>query len=76
MWSEKVNWIGQIHVNVYNGNDLNPIWTPVDGGNTLGLNWDTQYHAQTPGKLTRNGLNLRHKYCAYLRPNGVVHPTR
>ncbi len=65
-WRE-INGIGrtQTRVKVYNGNDLGPVWTAVDGGGGPGLNRAPGENAHLP-RLIPFGTNL---YAAWSEEN-------
>jgi hypothetical protein len=71
-WYEDNNTANQIRVAVYNGNDVSPVWTFIDGSGTNGINKDATKNAYA-SQLTAFGNAL---YAAWYEDNGTANQIR
>jgi hypothetical protein len=67
-WKESNDVASQIRIAVYNGNDVAPLWSFVDGGNITGLNHDSSRNAYHP-QFTASGADL---YLVWQEFNGAA----
>lgn len=71
-WVEQGTSADQVRVAVYNGLDLTPAWTFVDGNGADGLNKDTTRNASQP----QLAVAKRKLYLTWREPNGLIEQIR
>ena len=71
-WAETNGGTDQIRVAMYNGNDLLPVWTFVDGNGTNGINKDVTYSATSPQLTMHKGV----LYATWREDNGTASQIR
>lgn len=72
IWVESYNNINQVRIAVYNGRDVNPTWTFVDGNTVYGINKDYTKDAGKPQLTVFNGK----LYAGWKEDNGIAYQIR
>ena len=71
-WTESNGSDDQMRVAMYNGNDLLPVWTFMDGNGANGLNKDATYSASSPQLVMHRGV----LYAMWSEDNGTADQIR